>query len=178
MDQCYWYIFCGKIRQFYSFPQVVPFNTIICIPRQQTLCTVLALSIIHSDCTFFLNFSNLDGLICRLKLCNKNISQEQKPENETFEEKYTKQPGHKSKNMNMLWFNFILSSNVIFLCFKLIIIHYNTQKQEKRKFEPWIKLNHNIYFQSFVGIYSFFVCLCFHVLENEAYQPKISHSSC
>ena len=45
----------------------------------------------------------------------------------------------------MLWFNFILGSNDIFLCFKLIIIHYNTQKQKKIKFEPRIKLNHNIY---------------------------------
>ena len=34
-------------------------------------------------------------------------------------------------------------SNFIFPCFKLIIIHYNTQKQKKRKFEPRIKLNHN-----------------------------------
>ena len=33
----------------------------------------------------------------------------------------------------MLWFNFILGSNLIFLCFKLIIIHYNTQKQKKKK---------------------------------------------
>ena len=31
----------------------------------------------------------------------------------------------------MLWFNFILGSNFIFLCFKLIITHYNTQKQKK-----------------------------------------------
>ena len=44
----------------------------------------------------------------------------------------------------MLWFNFILGSYFIFLCFKLIIIHYNTQKQKKIKFEPRIKLNHNI----------------------------------
>ena len=44
----------------------------------------------------------------------------------------------------MLWFNFILGSNFIFLCFKLIIIRYNTQKQKKRKFEPMIKLNPNI----------------------------------
>ena len=35
------------------------------------------------------------------------------------------------------WFKFY------FLCFKLIIIHYNTQKQKKIKFEPRIKLNHN-----------------------------------
>ena len=27
----------------------------------------------------------------------------------------------------------------------VIIIHYHTQKQKKRKFEPRIKLNHNIY---------------------------------
>ena len=45
----------------------------------------------------------------------------------------------------MLWFNFILGSNFIFLCFKLIIIHYHTQKQRKIKFEPRIKLNHNSY---------------------------------
>ena len=44
----------------------------------------------------------------------------------------------------MLWFSFILGSNFIFLCFKLIIIHYNTQEQKKRKFEPRIKLNPNI----------------------------------
>ena len=44
----------------------------------------------------------------------------------------------------MLWFNFILGSNFIFLCFKLIIIHCNAQKQKKIKFEPRIKLNHNI----------------------------------
>ena len=31
----------------------------------------------------------------------------------------------------MLWFNFILGINFIFLCFKLIIIHYRTQKQRK-----------------------------------------------
>ena len=37
------------------------------------------------------------------------------------------------------WFNFI------FFCFKLIIIHYHTQKQEEIKFKPSIKLNHNIY---------------------------------
>ena len=31
----------------------------------------------------------------------------------------------------MLWFNFILGINFIFPCFKLIIIHYRTQKQRK-----------------------------------------------
>ena len=53
----------------------------------------------------------------------------------------------------MLWFNFILGSNFIFLCFKLIIIHYNTQKHKKRKFEPRIKLNHNIYIQYMIVYY-------------------------
>ena len=43
----------------------------------------------------------------------------------------------------MLWFSFILGLNVIFLCFKLIIIHHHTQKQKKIKFKPRIKLNHN-----------------------------------
>ena len=45
----------------------------------------------------------------------------------------------------MLWFHFILDSNFIFFCFKLIIIHYNTQTQKKIKFVPRIKLNHNVY---------------------------------
>ena len=45
----------------------------------------------------------------------------------------------------MMWFNFILGSNFIFLSFKLIIIHYSTKKQTKKKFELRIKLNHNIY---------------------------------
>ena len=58
--------------------------------------------------------------------------------------------GHSGVNFSfniksMLWFNFILGSNFIFLCFKLIIIHYHTKKQRKIKFEPRIKLNHNIY---------------------------------
>ena len=47
--------------------------------------------------------------------------------------------------MYMLWFNFILGSNFISLCLKLTIIHYITQKQKNIKFEPRIKLNHNIY---------------------------------
>ena len=45
----------------------------------------------------------------------------------------------------MLWFNFILGLNFIFLCFKLIIIYYHTQKQRKIKFKPKTKLNHNMY---------------------------------
>ena len=44
----------------------------------------------------------------------------------------------------MLWFNFILGSNFISLCFKLLIIHYHTQKQREIKFKPRIKWNHNI----------------------------------
>ena len=45
----------------------------------------------------------------------------------------------------MLWFKFILGLNFIFFCFKIIIIHYHTQKQKKRKFKPGMKLNHNMY---------------------------------
>ena len=45
----------------------------------------------------------------------------------------------------MLCFNFILGLNFLFFCFKLIIIHYRTQKQRKKKFKPRIKLNHNNY---------------------------------
>ena len=45
----------------------------------------------------------------------------------------------------MLWFNFILGLNFIFLCFRLIIIHYHNLKQREMKFKPRIKLNLNIY---------------------------------
>ena len=48
----------------------------------------------------------------------------------------------------MLWFNFILGLNFIFLCFKVIIIHYHTPKQR-------IKLNYNIY-NTFVFPVQFF----------------------
>ena len=54
-------------------------------------------------------------------------------------------PGSGYVYIYMLWFNFILGLNFIFLCFKLIIIHYHTQKQREIKFKPRIKLNHNIY---------------------------------
>ena len=41
------------------------------------------------------------------------------------------------------WFKF---SFLLFQThYHVIIIHYHTQKQKKRKFEPKIKLNHNIY---------------------------------
>ena len=49
----------------------------------------------------------------------------------------------RKQEVPMLWFNFILGSNYIFFCFKLIIIHYHTPKQREIKFEPRIKLNHN-----------------------------------
>ena len=49
--------------------------------------------------------------------------------------------------MYVLWFSFIVGLNFIFFCFKLIIIHYHTQKQKKIKFKPTIKLNHNICIQ-------------------------------
>ena len=41
----------------------------------------------------------------------------------------------------LLWFNFILGSIFIFLCFILFIIHYHTQKQRKIKTESKLKLN-------------------------------------
>ena len=52
---------------------------------------------------------------------------------------------HYMSLVHMLWFNFILSSIFIFLCFTLIITYYHTQKQRKTKTEPRIKLNHNTY---------------------------------
>ena len=42
----------------------------------------------------------------------------------------------------MLWFNFILGINFIFLCFKRIIIHYQYPKTKENKIKP--QLNHNI----------------------------------
>ena len=50
--------------------------------------------------------------------------------------------------MDMLWFNFLLGLNFVFFCFKLIIIHYHTQKQKKIQFKPRRKLNHNRYLGS------------------------------
>ena len=47
--------------------------------------------------------------------------------------------------MCMPWFNFILGLNFIFLCFKLINIHYHAPKHRELKIKPRIKLNHNIY---------------------------------
>ena len=44
-----------------------------------------------------------------------------------------------SWNVYMLWFNFILGLNFISICFKLIIIHYQTPKQRELKFKPRIK---------------------------------------
>ena len=51
----------------------------------------------------------------------------------------------------MLWFNFILGLNFTFLCFKLITMHYLTQKQRKIKFKPRMKLNHNIYYTKYLS---------------------------
>ena len=40
-----------------------------------------------------------------------------------------------------------------FPLFQTHIIHYNTQKHKKRKFEPRIKLNHNICIQYMIVYY-------------------------
>ena len=58
----------------------------------------------------------------------------------------------KKMHVYMLWFNFILGLNFIFLCFKLITMHYLTQKQRKIKFKPRVKLNHNIYYIKYLLI--------------------------
>ena len=69
-------------------------------------------------------------------------------------------------NMYMLWLNFILGLNFIFLCFNLIIIHYHTPEQGKMKFKPRIKLNYcttytlsslemaSVFFRSFTSLLS------------------------
>ena len=46
----------------------------------------------------------------------------------------------------MLWLNFIIGLNFTFFCFKLINIHYHTQKQRKIKFKPRTKSYHNLYY--------------------------------
>ena len=50
--------------------------------------------------------------------------------------------------MSVLWFNVILRSNFLFFCFSGMVMYDNNMimslKQKKRKFEPGIKLNHNI----------------------------------
>ena len=45
----------------------------------------------------------------------------------------------------MLWFNFILGSKFFFFCFGYGNLMIMSLKQKKKKFEPRIKLNHNIY---------------------------------
>ena len=73
----------------------------------------------------------------------------------------------------ILWFNFILGSNFNFLCFKLIVIHYNTQKQKKRKFEPRIKLNHNIYIElsmnNYINIHCYWELSIFIYISHSLY---------
>ena len=49
------------------------------------------------------------------------------------------------QHVYVLWLNFILGLNFIFLCFRLIIIHYHNLKQKEMKFKPRIKLNLNIW---------------------------------
>ena len=63
--------------------------------------------------------------------------------------------------MAMLCLKFFLGLNFIFLCFKLIIIHYHTTKQRKIKFKPRIKLNHNSYIS-----YHFFHCIMLLLFVN------------
>ena len=47
--------------------------------------------------------------------------------------------------MCMPWFNFILSWNFIFLCFKLINVHYHTPERRELKIKPRIKFYQHIY---------------------------------
>ena len=67
-------------------------------------------------------------------------------------EGYSRQVQEKKENsinIYMLWFNFILGSYLLFFLFLGMVMHDNNMimslKQKKRRFEPRIKLNHNIY---------------------------------
>ena len=52
----------------------------------------------------------------------------------------------------MLWFSFIRGLNFVFLCFKLIIIHYHTQNPHEIKLKQKIKIEpQNVHFNG---------CLC------------------
>ena len=44
----------------------------------------------------------------------------------------------------LMWLNFILGLNFIFLLFQTHYQHYHTPKQKKIKFKPRIKFKHNI----------------------------------
>ena len=78
------------------------------------------------------------------------------------------------------WFKF---SFLLFQThYHVIIIHYHTQKQKKRKFEPRIKLNHNIYETPIGDVYWAAIHLRFApqiyctVLNWEVNQRQIVHS--
>ena len=70
------------------------------------------------------------------------------------------------------YFIFVLGLNFIFLCFKLIIIHYHTPKQSIIKFKPRMKLNHNTY--------SLFLCfnisLCTYFIRFEHFHKSSRQS--
>ena len=87
------------------------------------------------------------GFLIQLVFCQKKtmwfIGVE--VEQETSAPPPKKNPGSAPDLMYMLWFNFILSSNFIFLCFKLKVIHYQTREQREITFKPRKKLNHNTY---------------------------------
>ena len=50
----------------------------------------------------------------------------------------------KAKDVYMLRSSFLLGLSSFSHCFRLIIIHYHSQKQRKIEFKPRMKLNHNI----------------------------------
>ena len=72
----------------------------------------------------------------------------------------------------MLWFNFILVLICAVFCFKLIITHYRTKKQNK-EIKPKIKLNHNILYNYVVvnflcqAIFDFLLFLGMLLYANE-----------
>ena len=77
--------------------------------------------------------------------------------------KATWERGWKQLSFNqvyILWFNSFLCLNFISLCFKRTIIHYQSTKQRKRKFNSRIKLNHNIYVRVFSPV-NFIIILIF-----------------
>lgn len=55
---------------------------------------------------------------------------------------------HNIVHVHMLWFNFTIGLIFMFFCWKLILMHYNTQEQGQIKFKLRIKFNHHTYWNT------------------------------
>ena len=64
-----------------------------------------------------------------------------------WQQRYSHHPPSPHLSILKLWFNFILGLNLIFFCFKLLIIHYHTQKPTYLgSNQPWLLIRETLYF--------------------------------